>query len=307
MTPMPTTYPRDPDIPPHPLELKSYGGRLLNSFASYFCAGCGYGIVGQMFDKVFGEEGLDPYKYPLVIGIGCYTQIITIIGEKVQKMNALHGRAPAFATGVKMANPELKPVIFSGDGDALGIGGNHFLHLCRRNLDATLLVFNNSIYGMTGGQVAPTTPAGYRSSTTYGRSFEKNLDAVKLAIAAGATHVARVTVAHPRTFMKYLKKALYHKGTSVIEVITPCVTYFGRKNQDFQGRRMDTGGKMLEWIKARTVWRNQARLMNDAELEGKWVLGEFKYDTSRPEFCEEYQKLINKAMEPDGENHDQEI
>jgi len=145
--------------------------------------------------------------------------MLLLIHFKSQKILALHGRAPAVATGIKMANPKMKPIIFSGDGDSLGIGGNHFIHLCRRNLDCVMLIFNNSIYAMTGGQGAPTTLYGAQSTTTPYRMFENRSDGVQLALAAGATYVARTTVIHPRTFMKYFRKALEHKGTSVIEII----------------------------------------------------------------------------------------
>jgi 2-oxoglutarate ferredoxin oxidoreductase subunit beta len=203
-----------------------------------------------------------------------------------------------------MANPELKPIIFSGDGDCLGIGGNHFIHLCRRNLDCVLFIFNNSIYAMTGGQGAPTTLYGANSSTTPFKMFENRSDGVELALAAGATYVARTSVAHPRTFIKYFKKALNHKGTSVIEVITPCLTYFGSKNLDslgaenlgIQGSRMDTGGKMIDWIKRNTVRKNQALFMGDDELFNRYIIGEFRYDTSKPEYSDEYAKIQKIAM-----------
>ncbi len=294
MSPMPTIYPNEQ--PEHPYTLKTMGGEMLKNFASYFCAGCGYGIVGHLFTKVFDDLHLDPLVHPVVIGIGCYTQITTILPDKSQKIATLHGRAPAFLTGMKMANPLLKPVLMTGDGDCYGIGGNHFLHMCRRNLDAVVLVFNNSIYGMTGGQVAPTTPIGSQSMTTHGTVFERPMDGMKIAIAAGASYVARITVAHPRTFMKYLKKALRHKGTSVIEVVSPCVTYFGRKNTNDAGERMDSGGSLMEWIKDRCIWENQARLLDPAELVNKFVLGEFHFDPGAPEYAEEYEKVKKIAM-----------
>ena len=201
-----------------------------------------------------------------------------------------------------MANPEMKPIIFSGDGDSMGIGGNHFMHMCRRNLNMIELVFNNSIYAMTGGQGAPTTLYGAKSTTTPYSMFENRADAVEIALAAGATYIARTTVAHPRTVMKYFRKALKHKGTSVIEVITPCVTYFGRKNvdslgaEDLSGRKMDTGGKMIDWIKEITVRKNQAKFMTEEELVNKHVLGEFRYQPNKPEYSASYQKIKDIAM-----------
>jgi 2-oxoglutarate ferredoxin oxidoreductase subunit beta len=300
--------PRYPtEKPVQPYIQYSYGGFLYGKFNSLFCAGCGYGIIGHLFTRMFEDEKLDPKLYPLIIGIGCYTQIVTLAHYKAQKITTLHGRAPAVATGVKMANPNLKPIVFTGDGDCLGIGGNHFIHICRRNVDCTILIFNNSIYGMTGGQSAPTTLYGAKSTTTPYKVFEERSDAVKLALAAGATYIARTTVAHPRTFLKYFRKALNHKGTSVIEVITPCLTYFGSKNLDnlgaenlgLPGNKMDTGGKMIEWIKRNTIRKNQAKFMDDNELLNRYVIGEFRYDTSKPEYSEVYSKIQEVAMGDD--------
>jgi 2-oxoglutarate ferredoxin oxidoreductase subunit beta len=157
---------------------------------------------------------------------------------------------------------------------------------------------------MTGGQGAPTTLKGAASTTTPYKMFENRADAVQLAMAAGATYIARTTVAHPRTFMKYFKKALDHKGTSVIEVVTPCVTYFGRKNPDTlgtqdpsqKGEKMDTGGKMIDWIRLNTVRKNHAKFMSEEELGNKFIIGEFKEDKSKPEYCEQYQEIQKKAM-----------
>ncbi len=291
--------------PEHPYTNVSYGGSMFKNFATRFCSGCGYGIIGQIFTRIFEDEKLDPHFYPTVVGIGCYSQMMLLVHAKSQKVLALHGRAPAVATGIKMANPKVKPIIFAGDGDCLGIGGNHFIHLCRRNLDCILFIFNNSIYGMTGGQMAPTTLMGGFTSTSPYKMFENRSDGVELALAAGATYVARTTVAHPRTYMKYFRKALKHKGTSVIEIITPCITYFGRKNLDslgsehlgIEGKKMDQGLKMLDWIKGNSVRINQAKFMSEEELLNKYIIGEFKYDPSKPEYSEEYAKIQKRAME----------
>ncbi len=296
-------YPKEK--PEHPYVLFSMGGHLLGAYSSRFCAGCGYGIIGHLFTRVFEDEKLDPKLYPLIIGIGCYSQLLLLVHHTSQKFLALHGRAPAMATGMKMANPKMKPIVFSGDGDALGIGGNHFIHICRRNLDCVILVFNNSIYAMTGGQGAPTTLFGAESSTTPYKMFENRSDGIKLALAAGATHVARTTVAHPRTLMKYFRKALKHKGTSVIEVITPCVTYFGRKNLDslgdeylgIEGEIMDNSGIMIDWIKRNSVRINQAKFMTKDELFNKYIIGEFRYESDKPEYSEEYAKIQKIARE----------
>ena len=157
---------------------------------------------------------------------------------------------------------------------------------------------------MTGGQSAPTTLYGAKSTTTPYTMFENRSDSMKLALAAGASYVARTTVAHPRTLMKYFKKAIKHNGTSVIEVITPCLTYFGRKNLDnlgaenlgIQGSKMDTGGKMIDWIKRNTVRKNQAEFMDEDELFNRYVIGEFRYEPDKPEYSDEYAKIQKIAM-----------
>ncbi len=297
------TYPSEK--PEHPYLSISLPGHANGAYSSRFCAGCGYGIIGHLFNRVFEDEKLDPKLYPIVIGIGCYSQMLLTLHFASQKILALHGRAPGLATGMKMANPKMKPIIFAGDGDALGIGGNHFIHICRRNLDCVIFVFNNSIYAMTGGQGAPTTLFGATSTTTPYKMFENRIDGVNLALTAGASYVARTTVAHPRTFMKYFKKALKHKGTSVIEVITPCVTYFGRKNLDnlgseylnVKGEKMDNVGIMIDWMKRNSVRINQAKFMTEEELFNKYIIGEFRYDPNKPEYSDEYAKIKKMAME----------
>ena len=153
---------------------------------------------------------------------------------------------------------------------------------------------------MTGGQVAPTTPSGAYSTTTPYEVIERPLDTCKIALAAGATYVARTTVAHPRTFQKYLLRALAHKGTSVIEVITPCVTYFGRINLDDQGNKMDTGGKLIEWIKNKCIRLNQAESLPEAEIRDKYIIGEFRFTEETPEYSAEYQKVIARAQQKGG-------
>jgi 2-oxoglutarate ferredoxin oxidoreductase subunit beta len=297
-----SSYPSEQ--PEHPYLSISMPGKYFRRYFSLFCAGCGYGIIGHLFNRVFEDEKLDPKLHPVVIGIGCYGQILLTLHHATQRILTLHGRAPALATGMKMANPKMKPIIFTGDGDSLGIGGNHFMHICRRNLDCVILIFNNSIYAMTGGQGAPTTLFGAMSSTTPYKMFENRTDGVKLALTAGASYVARTTVAHPRTLMKYFRKGLKHKGTAVIEIITPCITYFGRKNLDslgaessgIKGQKMDNTGIMIDWIKRNSLRINQAKFMPEEELLNKYIIGEFRFDPDKPEYSEEYEKIKQIAM-----------
>lgn len=164
----------------------------------------------------------------VVGGIGCSGRTPFILDFNT--MHTLHGRALAFATGIKMAKPRMKVIVVMGDGDASAIGGNHFIHACRRNIDVHAIVFNNGIYGQTGGQVAPTTPVGKRSTTTLMGSIEPNFDLAELAIGAGAGFVARSTSYDFHDLKGILKKSLQHKGFSLVEVMTACPTYFGRLN-----------------------------------------------------------------------------
>jgi 2-oxoglutarate ferredoxin oxidoreductase subunit beta len=195
-----------------------------SALPSIFCPGCGDGtILGSML-RVIDDLGLGNFCF--VSGIGCSGWIPVFINADA--IHSLHGRAIPTATGLKMALPEKHVVIFTGDGDCLGIGGNHFIHAARRNVDLTVVMVNNYIYGMTGGQVAPTTPLDMPTKTTpYGNS-DQPFDAAKLAIGAGATFVARHSVPYPKLLDRDLKKAILHKGFSFIEVVAQCPTQSGR-------------------------------------------------------------------------------
>lgn len=197
----------------------------------------------------------------------------------------LHGRTLPFATGLKLARPEVKPIIFSGDGDCLAIGMCHFMHAARRNVDMLVILLNNEVYGMTGGQVAPTTAPGVRTTTPQGM-HEPSFDAVKLAIAAGATYVARWTIAQPFQLMKSIERALDHKGFALIEVISICPTYRGRLNN------IPSPVEMLRWLKSNTITLKEAQGKSEEELRGKYVVGEFLERKDVPELSETYQHLI---------------
>jgi len=188
----------------------------------------------QAILRAIDELGLDIDKIVFVSGIGCAAWIPSP-HFAADTLHTTHGRAIAFATGVKLFNPALKVVVVSGDGDLSAIGGNHLIHAARRNLELTVICANNSIYGMTGGQVAPTTPCGSKTVTTPTGSTEPPFDLCKLVKGAGATYIARSTVYHMRDLIKYIKKAFTHKGFSFIDVISPCYTQFGRRNQAICG------------------------------------------------------------------------
>ncbi len=194
-----------------------------------WCPGCGHGIVMGNMIRAIEELGLRKNEIVVVSGIGCSSRMPGYLD--FHTMHTIHGRALAFAMGVKMGRPELQVIVPMGDGDALSIGGNHLIHAARRNVDMTAIIMNNSIYGMTGGQVSPMTPAGKKSTTALHGTSSKPFDAVALARGAGATFVARTTTYHAQEMIDIISQGISHKGFSLIEVMSQCPTYYGRKNK----------------------------------------------------------------------------
>lgn len=250
-----------------------------------FCAGCGNGIIMNTFFNGMEMAEIDFDNLALVSGIGCSSRVPGYI--KCDSLHTTHGRPIAFATGLKLANPELDVVVFTGDGDAAAIGGNHLIHGSRRNIDITVICINNSIYGMTGGQISPTSPTGsYGSTAPYG-AVEKPFNLSELTKAAGATYVARWTTAHPVQLSNAIKKGLQNKGFSFIEAVSQCPTYFGRKN------KMKTAVEMMQWMKDQSVLKRKADTLEDAELEGKLIIGEFQ-NKKEAEFTEKICQLLEE-------------
>jgi 2-oxoglutarate/2-oxoacid ferredoxin oxidoreductase subunit beta len=248
-----------------------------------FCAGCWNGIVMNSFFNGMERADLDFENLALVSGIGCSSRIPGYI--KCDSLHTTHGRPIAFATGLKLANPELDVVVFTGDGDAAAIGGNHLIHGARRNIDITVICVNNSIYGMTGGQISPTSPTGSYGSTAPFGAVEKPFDLSELTKAAGATYVSRWTTAHPVQLANAIKAGLQNKGFSFIEAVSQCPTYFGRKN------KMKTAVSMMQWMKTESVTKRKAEKMAATDLEGKMIVGEFQ-NKNEAEFTEQICKLI---------------
>ncbi len=253
-----------------------------------WCPGCGHGIVLKSMLRAIDKIGWTKDSIAMVSGIGCSSRTPGYVDFNT--IHSLHGRAPSFATGLKMAKPDLNVIVTTGDGDALAIGGNHFIHTCRRNIDMTIIVYSNAIYGMTGGQFSPTTPEGAMSTTSsYGNS-EPAFDCCELAKASGATFVARATAYHMAELEKTLLAAFEHKGTSVVEVIDSCPVYYGRQN------KYKSASQMMELIeKNGTVSGRQAEKLSEEELEGKLVRGVL-HQVERPEYCEQYAKLTERAQ-----------
>lgn len=243
-----------------------------------FCPGCGNGTVLNVFLRVVEEMGIFQ-DLALVGGIGCSGWIPTYLRADV--LHVLHGRAIPFATGLKLTNPKRKVVVFTGDGDGVGIGGNHFIHGARRNIDLTVIMLNNGIYGMTGGQLAPTTPRQGVTQTSPFGNIEYPFDVCELARAAGATYVARWTTAHPYQLREAIKEGIAHQGFSFIEVLSQCPTQAGRYIEG-----TSDPGEILALFKKRTISWERARNMEKGELKGKIAIGKIFSTTEKKEFSQ---------------------
>ncbi len=194
-----------------------------------WCPGCGHGIITRSITVAIEEVRIDPDKVCIVSGIGCSSRAPGYLDFNT--LHTTHGRALAFATGIKLANPELKVIVIMGDGDATAIGGNHFIHTCRRNIDITAIIYNNNIYGMTGGQYSPTTPKFDKGTTAPYGNIDKAFDICNLAASAGATYVGRATSYHANMLYSLLRMVSIMKASHVIEAVSGCPTYYGRKNK----------------------------------------------------------------------------
>jgi len=252
-----------------------------------FCTGCGGGTVLNCFCQAVDELKLDPKQMVMVTGIGCSSWIPSPY-FLADTLHTTHGRAIAFATGVRVMQPGMKVVVIAGDGDISGIGGNHLIHAARRNIDLTVIMVNNSIYGMTGGQVAPTTPLDVLTTTTPYGNAEPSWDASALVAAAGATFVARWTTLHVLNLVKTLKEALQHKGFSFVEIISQCTTSYAK------AVGLHGAPEFLADYKARSVPLARARNMSAAELKDKIVVGTLKQE-SAPEYCDRLDAVIERA------------
>lgn len=251
-----------------------------------WCPGCGNGLImGSLIRAMDGME-LKPHEIAIVSGIGCSSRAAGYLN--LQTLHTTHGRAVAFATGLKMARPELKVFVLMGDGDSTAIGGNHFIHAARRNIDLNVLIFNNNIYGMTGGQASPLTPQGHKATTAPYGNAERNFDIMNLAKGAGATYTARITSYHLRMMDKLIKKGVENKGFSVIEAMTPCPIGYGRRN------KLGDASNMLNWYKDNSVLYEKAQTMTLEELKGKITIG-IHHEETAPEFVEEYSRRVSKA------------
>ncbi|NQU39336.1 MAG: 2-oxoacid:ferredoxin oxidoreductase subunit beta [Lentisphaerae bacterium] len=262
--------------------------RHSKKFPHLWCPGCGLGIILGSSIRAFHDAGFEKDTTVVVAGIGCTGRMPVYMD--CNTLHTTHGRALTFATGVKLAKPHLDVVVYMGDGDALAIGGNHFIHSARRNLNLTAIVVNNSIYGMTGGQVSPTTPHGARSTTTPRGQFARPFDTCDLAIGAGATFVARTSITNARHMQKMIHQGLKHDGFSMIEIVSNCHTSFGRLNG------IPSHLDMFQQLKERTVLVKPDMDMEEEKSEGRLPLGVLHCDTTVPNYLR--QKLGDVAPKP---------
>jgi 2-oxoglutarate ferredoxin oxidoreductase subunit beta len=253
-----------------------------NRLPHIWCPGCGHGTVTGALVRAIAKLKLDKNKVVVVSGIGCSSRAPGYLD--FDTLHTAHGRALAFATGIKLSRPGLKVIVLTGDGDCTAIGGNHFIHAARRNIDITTIVMNNNIYGMTSGQYSPMTPKGMMGTTAPYGNAERSFDLVKLSIAAGASYVARSTAYHAPLLEELIGKALLNPGFSVIEALSQCPTYYGRKN------KLGTPVDMMTWFKDHAVNIKAAAVMSPEKLEGKFLIGEM-HNAPEPEFTAEYTTL----------------
>jgi 2-oxoglutarate ferredoxin oxidoreductase subunit beta len=281
------TNPADRTVPYKEKEPFDYSPYLRKGKLPHiWCAGCGHGIVMKSMLRAIDATGWEKDDIAVVSGIGCSSRTPGYLDFNT--MHTLHGRAPAFATGIKHAKPNMNVIVVTGDGDAMAIGGNHFIHACRRNIDMTILVYNNYIYGMTSGQGSPTMPLEQISTTSRYGSIEPPFDVCNMAIASGATFVARATAFHAQELEKTIYEAMTHKGLSVVDILDSCITYYGKFN------KYKTVSEMMTKVeKDATVSIAQAE-KDPEKAEGKFVRG-ILHRSERQEYCEGYDNMVGKA------------
>ena len=254
-----------------------------------WCPGCGIGTTVNCFSRALLQAKTDLNKVAVVSGIGCTGRVAGYV--QFDSFHTTHGRAIPFATGLKLANPDLTVVVYSGDGDLIAIGGNHFIHAARRNVDLKIICLNNFTYGMTGGQVAPTTPVGAFATTTPYGCFEQPFNLPYLAESSGAVYVARWTSFHVRQLIHAMGEALRKKGFSFIEILSPCPTLYERRN------RLGDGLDMMKYFKESSVVRHGASTREvGLTFQGPIVLGKF-VDTDRPDFLTSMNQQFGRTLE----------
>lgn len=263
---------------------KLYQTYFRTNLPHIWCPGCGNGIVMSAFAEAMQELEYEQNNTVAVSGIGCSSRITTYLD--LNTLHTTHGRALPVATGLKMCAPQLNVFVFMGDGDCAAIGGNHFIHACRRNMDMTAIVINNQIYGMTGGQYSPLSPVGIKATTAPFGTIDRTFDLCQLGKGAGASFIARGDVFHAKRLSQLIAEGARHKGFSLIEVLSICPVGFGRQNQ------INEPIELMRQLEENTVDIKAAALMNAEALKGKSITG-ILHNVDIPEYIEEYQRIID--------------
>ncbi|WP_096017231.1 2-oxoglutarate ferredoxin oxidoreductase subunit beta [Campylobacter lanienae] len=253
-----------------------------------WCWGCGDGVILKSVIRAIDAMGWSMDDVCVVSGIGCSGRFSSYVN--CNTVHTTHGRAIAYATGIKLANPDKHVIVVTGDGDGLAIGGNHTIHGCRRNIDINHILINNFIYGLTNSQTSPTTPQGFWTVTAQWGNIDPNFDAAKLATAAGATFVGRETVINPTRIEKMLIEGFKHEGYSFFDIFSNCHINLGRKN------KMGEATQMVKWIDERTLPKAKFETLSDEERKGKFPTGVLFKDENRIEYCKAYAKVKEAAQ-----------
>jgi 2-oxoglutarate ferredoxin oxidoreductase subunit beta len=253
-----------------------------------WCSSCGLGSSLTCFIQAIRESGVDEKLVSVVSGIGCTGRVAGYLN--VDSFHTTHGRAVPFAVGLSLANPELRVVVYSGDGDLVAIGGNHFIHTARRNIDMLVVCVNNFTYGMTGGQAGPTTPITAKATTAPYGNYEYPFNLPYLAAASGATYVARWTALHLRRLKNAMAEALVKRGFRFIEIISPCPTAYARKN------RLGTGLDLMKFYHDNSIIQHGAD-PKDVEIgmQSKIVVGKF-IDIEKPTYRDFLTNNLSKIV-----------
>ena len=253
-----------------------------------WCWGCGDGVILKSVIRAIDAMGWNMDDVCVVSGIGCRGRFSSYVN--CNTVHTTHGRTIAYATGIKLANPDKHVIVVTGDGDGLAIGGNHTIHGCRRNIDINHILINNFIYGLTNSQTSPTTPQGFWTVTAQWGNIDPNFDAAKLATAAGATFVGRETVINPTRIEKMLIEGFKHEGYSFFDIFSNCHINLGRKN------KMGEATQMVKWIDERTLPKAKFETLSDEDKKGKFPTGVLFKDENRIEYCKAYAKVKEAAQ-----------
>ncbi len=254
-----------------------------------WCWGCGDGVILKSIIRAIDAVGWNMNDVCLVSGIGCSGRMSSYVN--CNTVHTTHGRTLAYATGIKLANPDKHVIVVSGDGDSLAIGGNHTIHACRRNIDINHIIVNNFIYGLTNSQTSPTTPKGFWTVTAPGGNYDNQFDVCELAMASGASFVARESILDPKKIEKVMIEGFKHKGFSLFDIHSNCHVNLGRKN------KMIEATDMLKWLDSRILPKRKYDELPDEEKANKFPTGILKHDKDAKEYCEayaEYKAAINK-------------